>query len=108
MLIPIGGLDHGRKGFAELRGRIVLGQLVGALEECDQRVERGILVVGRTIAVDEAIAFAFETLMQRVDYARLADPGLAGEQNYLTLAVGGLLAAVDQQSDLLDDVRPAG
>ena len=108
VLIVIGGADHGLKRLAALRGRIVLGQLVGAFEQRGQRVERGVLMVWRTIAVDEAKALDRKPIVQGVHHARLADSRFAREQYDLTLAVGRLLAAADQQPDLLSAADQRG
>ena len=56
---------------------------------------------------------AGELLAQGLEQARLADAGLAGEQDHLTLALLGLFPAVEQQGEFLPaadqgrEARPA-
>ena len=82
----------------------------GMAELLDHRVERGIRVIGRTLVAQQEMRLAGDRLDQRFADPRLADPGLAGQQNRLAFAARRLPPALEQQAEFLvaaDDRRHA-
>ena len=67
----------------------------------DHRVERAVDVIGRALVAERDVRLPAESLAQRPDEPRLADPGLADEQDHLALAGLRLLPALEQQRQLL-------
>ena len=79
-------------------------------ELLDHGVERGIRVIGRALVAQQKMRLAGDRLDQRLADARLADPGLAGQQHRLTFAARRLPPALKQQAEFLvaaDDRRHA-
>ena len=89
---------------------VVRGEARGMGELLDHRVERRVGVVGRALVAQQEVRLAGHRLDQSFGDPRLADPGLAGEQDHLPFAGLGLPPALDQQGQFLiaaDDRRHA-
>ena len=91
-------LGHREPETAERRLDLVepLWRPVGGVEAelppqlLDHRMQGAVPVIGRRVVEDAAHGFAFQALAQPVRDARLAEPGLAGEQDHLSLAIPSL------------------
>ena len=84
----------------DVRG-VVLRQTRRSPELLHHRPERAVRVVGRALVPQARRPLGPEPLAQRQDEPRLADAGLAAEQDDLALALLGALPAVEQQRDLV-------
>src|SRR5215469_6575015 len=78
--------EHGLELLPRRRVRIVTAEPRRVSELLDKRVKRTVLVIGRTEVAQPNIRLAAEPLLQRRRNARLADAGLAGDQDDLALA----------------------
>jgi hypothetical protein len=83
------------------RRRVVAGEPRGALQLADKGVERAILIVRRAEIAQSDVRLALDMCRQCRGQARLADPGLAGDQHHPTFARLGLLPAPRQEVELL-------
>jgi hypothetical protein len=72
----------------------------GALEQSNDRIKRGVGVIGGAVVADRHVPVA-ELLAQRTDDAGLAHAGLAGEENHLPLACLRGSPAIEQQGDFV-------
>ncbi len=98
---PLGAL--GEQSFELVQpglGRVVAGEAGRALQQTDDRIEGAGGVIGRAVVAERRVRLVGELLAQRLDEPRLADPGLAGEQHHLALAVRGAPPAREQQMQL--------
>ena len=89
---------------------VVRGEAGGMGELLNHRVKRGVRVVGRALVAQQEVRLAGDGLDQGLGDPRLADPGLAGEQDHLPFTGLGLPPALDQQGELViaaDDRRHA-
>ena len=82
-------------------GVVVPREARSPFEQIDHGMERAGLVERRAEVAQRRIALAGQALAQRTDEARLADAGLARQQNDLALALTDPLPAVEQQRQLL-------
>jgi hypothetical protein len=58
-------------------------------------------MMGRAVVAERRIGLVAEALAQGPDHARLADPGLAGQQHHLAVAVPGPGPALEQDAELV-------
>ena len=73
----------------------------GALQLLDQRMQRTGRVVRRALVEQAYVGLVLEARAHFPHQTRLADAGLAGQQDDMPLAVFGLLPSAQQQRDLL-------
>ena len=82
-------------------GVVVPFEARGALELADDRMERAVGVMGRAEVAQAEVRLAGNSFEQRRAEARLADAGLAREQDDAARAALRLLPAAQQQLELL-------
>jgi hypothetical protein len=82
-------------------GRVVALEAGGPLELPDHRPKGAVAVVGGGLVAQGGTPVAAGGLAQRLDQARLADPGLAREEHDLALPGPGLPPAAEEQLQLL-------
>jgi hypothetical protein len=99
-LFRAAGQENLQLGESRLR-HIVPLEAGGALQLLDQRVQRAGLVIWGALVRQLEMACGREPRAQFPHDPRLADPGLAREQDHLAFAVPGLLPPAQQQRDLL-------
>ena len=80
-----------------VRGR----KVGGAGQMFDDREQRAVAVIGRTLQVDARMRLARQCRAQRLDRARLADAGLADHRDDLALAAARQTPAVEHQSHFM-------
>src|SRR6185312_451760 len=83
-----------------LVGRVVMGELGGALQLLEDRIERAVGMEGRAIVMQLRPVRLGELPRHGMGEARLADAGLADQKHHLPLTAPRLLPAVEQQRDL--------
>ena len=81
--------------------RIGLLQVGRALQLVEHRMQRAVDVERRAVVAQHGGVLAEHVLAERLHDARLADPGLAGQQDHVAVARPGALPARQQQPDLL-------
>jgi hypothetical protein len=81
--------------------RIVARKARSALELLDDGVQRAGRVMGRALAEQADVRLVLKLLAKLAHQARLADPGLAGEQHDLAFAIPRLPPAAQEQRNLL-------
>ena len=104
-----GHVLRGRRGRRQQRlqlgeprlGRVAAREPGRALEPRDHRVERAVPVVRRAEVAQGDVPLLGQVLLEGGEQPRLADPGLAGQQDDPALAALGLLPAAPQQGQLL-------
>jgi hypothetical protein len=80
---------------------IVAGRHAGrSLQLNDDRVERAVGMIGRALIEQADVGLASQPCDQLAHDPRLADPGLAPDQDHLAFAVPSLLPPAQQQRDL--------
>ena len=83
-----------------LLGRVLRPDAGGALELSDKGMKRTVGVVRRALIPHPAVRPQRRTLAERCDQARFSDPGLAGNQHRLALALPRQLLAREREFDL--------
>ena len=99
---PLARAGEQRLKLGELHlGRGIAIEPRGPLQQADHRVKRAVGVVGRAVLAERRVRLVAEALAQRLDQARLADPGLTREQHDLAVAVPGPGPALEQDAELV-------
>ncbi len=82
-------------------GAVIAFESRGACQLIENRVESGIRMVGRALIAQANMRLLADPLAQGLGNARLADAGLPRYHDDLSIAVLGLLPALQQEADLL-------
>jgi hypothetical protein len=102
LLRPVGAARQEGFELGESRlGRLVARESGRALHLLDQRMQRTGRVVRRALVEQAYVGLVLEPRAHFPHQTRLANSGLAGQQDDMPLAVFGLLPPAQQQRDLL-------
>ena len=99
--VEAGARDHHLQLLQPRGGRFAADETGATPDLSDHRIERVVDMVRRALIAQHQMRLVADALAQRGQNARFADAGLSRHQRDLTLALGGLAPAVDQQRDLL-------